>query len=103
MPDKVRGVSIEMKMRKFVKTMMFTDEGGGEVLFEANIGQLVALTLTDNTVLEVRGGNGTLRVNVDFVEIAGMVDGIRSGNASGSMLESASTSSKLTENKGGKT
>ncbi len=99
MPEEGRGVSVEMKQRKYVKTMMFTDEGGGDVLFEANLGQLIAIMLTDDSVLQVCGNFGTLRVDVALEEIAGIVDRSRSGNASGSKLGSASISSKSIEMK----
>jgi hypothetical protein len=99
MPEEGRGVSVEMKQRKYIKTMMLTDERSGESLFEANFGQLIELTLTDDSVLEMGSNNGTLRVDVTFEEIAAIVDRIRSGNASGSMLGSASNPSKSIEMK----
>ena len=91
MPVGGRGVSIEMKQRKHVKTMMFTDEAGGDVLFEGILGQLIELSMVDESVLEVRSTNGILRVDLTLEELEDMVSKIRSGGASRSGLGSVTS------------
>lgn len=92
MPGEGRGLSVEMKQRKHVKTMMFTDEVGGDVLFEGNLGQLIELSMVDESVLEVRGANGILRVDITLEELEDMVSKIRLGGASRSGLGSVISS-----------
>ncbi len=84
MLDEGRGVSIEMKQRRHVKTMMITDEAKGCVLFEGNLGKFAALSMVDDNVLEFRGVNGILRVDLSREEIARMLGRDCSGEASGS-------------------
>ena len=94
MPSGGRGVSIEMKQRQHVKTMMFSDEGLGEVLFEGNLGQLVDLSMVDDRVMEMRGLNGTLRVDLTLEELEAMASKTHSSRASGSKLGSVISSNK---------
>jgi len=91
-PTGDRGVSVEMNQRKHVKTMMFTAESGDDVLFEGNLGQLNELSMVDDRVLEVRGINGILRVDLALEELEELASKIRSGKASGSKLGSLRSS-----------
>ena len=93
-PDDERGVSIEMKQRNHVKTMMFTAETGGDVLFEGNLGHIIELSMLDNHVLEMRCLNGTLRVDLALEELETMTSKIRSSIASSSKLGSITSSNK---------
>jgi hypothetical protein len=83
-----RGVSVEMKQRNHVKAMILTTESGGGVLFEGNLGQIVELSMLDDSVLEMRCINGILRVDLALEELEDMALKIRSGRASGSALGS---------------
>jgi hypothetical protein len=67
-----------MKQRKHVKTIMVSDKGWENVLFEGNLGQLLELSMIDQNVLEVRGVNGVLRVDLTIEELGDMVLKIRS-------------------------
>jgi hypothetical protein len=86
-----RGVSIEMKRREHVKSMMFS-ESGYNILFEGNLGKIRDLSMEDNTVLELRGDNGILRVDLSIEELESLVSKVRSGGASGSKLGSVKSS-----------
>jgi hypothetical protein len=57
-----RGVSVEMKHQRHVKNMIVSEEERGCVLFEGNLGQLIETSMIDNSVLEVIGENGILRM-----------------------------------------
>lgn len=83
-----------MKQHQHVKTMTFSDEGQGEVLFEGNLGQLVDITMVDDSVLEMRGLNGTLRVDLTLEELEDMTSKIRISRASRSDLGSAKSTKK---------
>jgi hypothetical protein len=93
-PDGERGVSIEMKQRNHVKTMMFTAETGGDVLFEGNLGHIIELSMLDDHVLEMRCLNGILRVDLALEELEAMASKTHSSRASGSKLGSVTSSNK---------
>jgi hypothetical protein len=77
-----------MKQRKHVKTFMFSDEFFEDTLFEGNLGQLIELAMSDDKVLEIKGFNGVLRVDITLDELENMTSRIRSSEASGSKLGS---------------
>jgi hypothetical protein len=56
--------SVEMKSKKYVKSISISDEAQDRVLFEGNLGELVELTLVEGDVLEFVCVNGILRVTV---------------------------------------
>lgn len=82
-----RGVSVEMRQRKHVKTIILSDVSWENVLFEGNLGQLVELSMVDHSVLEVRGANGVLRVDLTLKELEELSSRIRSSEASSSKSE----------------
>ncbi len=63
--------------------MMFSDSGYN-VLFEGNLGKVLDLSMADHSVLEVRGENGVLRVDLTIDELDRLVSRVRSGEASSS-------------------
>ena len=54
---------MEMASKKYVKSLIVSEEVRGWVLFEANMSNLIELSSVDGRVLEVRGINGTLRAD----------------------------------------
>jgi hypothetical protein len=56
--------SIDLKSKKYVKSISISDEAQDRVLFEGNLGELVELTLVEGDVLEFVCVNGILRVTV---------------------------------------
>jgi len=56
--------SVEMKSKRYVKSISISDEARDRVLFEGNLGELVELSLVEGNVLEFVGVNGVLRVSV---------------------------------------
>ena len=73
-----RGLSVEMKQRKHVKNIMLSEEGRDHVLFEGNLGQLLELSMVDQRVLEVKGVNGVLRIDLALEELEEMISKLRS-------------------------
>jgi hypothetical protein len=69
---------VEMASKTYVKSLIVSDELTGRVLFDADIGNLIGLSLVDGIVLEVRGVNGTLRVDLWENEIEAMLKNMRS-------------------------
>jgi len=76
-----RGFSIEMESKRYVKNISISDEAHDRVLFEGNIGELEELSMVDETVLEIRGRNGLLRVDVTIGELDKMLSDLRSKDA----------------------
>jgi len=56
--------SIEMKSKRFVKNISISNEAHDLVLFEGNLGKLLSISLVEGDVLELKGINGVLRVNL---------------------------------------
>jgi hypothetical protein len=76
-----RGFSIEMESKRHVKNISISDEAHDRVLFEGNIGELEELSMVDERVLEVRGSNGLLRVDVTVGELDKIISDLRSKDA----------------------
>jgi len=56
--------SIEMKSKQYVKTIAVSNETHDRVLFEGNLGKPLGISLLEGDVLELKGMNGVLRVNL---------------------------------------
>ena len=65
--------SVEMKSKKHVKHISMSDERHERVLFEGSLGELEELSLTEGAVLEVRGSNGALRIDLSEGELRKML------------------------------
>lgn len=63
------GFSIEMKSKRHVKNISITDEQRNSVLFEGHLGELERLSMIEGLALEVRGTNGTLRIDLSEEEL----------------------------------
>lgn len=87
-PVEERGLSVEMKRREHVKSVMISEDGREKVLFEGNLGSLSELSIVDCKVLEIKGINGVLRVDISIEELEDLVSRIRSKSSSGSKLGS---------------
>ena len=59
-----RAFSVEMKSKRYVKSISISDEAHDRVLFEGNIGELLELSIAEGNILEFFGVNGVLRVAV---------------------------------------
>jgi hypothetical protein len=57
-------ISVEIKSKKYVKSISISDEAHDRVLFEGNLGELLDLSLIEYNILELVGVNGVLRVGV---------------------------------------
>jgi hypothetical protein len=63
------GFSIEMKSKRNVKNISITDSRRDNVLFEGYLGELKKLSMIEGLALEVRGTNGTLRIDLSKEEL----------------------------------
>lgn len=56
--------SIELKSKKYVKSISFADEAHEPVLLEGDLGLLQELGFVEGDILEFSGVNGILRIDV---------------------------------------
>jgi hypothetical protein len=56
--------SIELKSKKHVKTIALTNRVQNRILLEGSLGELEELTLIEGRVVELKGANGTLRLDI---------------------------------------
>ncbi len=71
---KERGFSVEMASKEHVRSLIVSDESQGKVLFEGNLGELQALEIVEEIVLQVKGTNGTLRIDLEEGELRKMLE-----------------------------
>jgi len=56
--------SVEIKSKDYIKQMSFNSKGQYPVLFECFLGDLENLSLVEDLVLEIKGENGILRIDL---------------------------------------
>jgi len=69
-----RGFSVEMDSKRYVKSISISNEAHERGLFEGDIGEILELAMVDGEVLEVKGANGTLRIDISEKELRTMLD-----------------------------
>jgi hypothetical protein len=61
--------SIELKSKEFLRNVMISNRTGETVLIEGFLGELEELSLVEDAMLELRGSNGVLRIDVKENEL----------------------------------
>jgi len=56
--------SIELKSKEFLRNVMISDRTGETVLIEGYLGELEEVDLVEGAMLELKGSNGVLRVDL---------------------------------------
>jgi hypothetical protein len=57
--------SVELESKNHVKNIIISDESFDRVFFEGDLGKLSELSIVESSSLEILGGNGILRIEVD--------------------------------------
>jgi hypothetical protein len=57
--------SVELKSKEFLRNLMISNRTGETVLLEGFLGELEEVSLVEGGLLEVRGSNGVLRMDVN--------------------------------------
>jgi hypothetical protein len=65
--------SIEMKSKKHVRHISLSNESHEHVLFEGSLGELEELSMVEGAVLEVKGVNGILRIDLSEDQLRKML------------------------------
>jgi hypothetical protein len=63
------GFSVELDKREHVKRFSILDDSGNRVLFEGFLGDLKEISLVEGLMLEVRGSNGIIRMELTEDEL----------------------------------
>jgi hypothetical protein len=67
--DKERVFSFELKSKRNLNNITLTNGSSDAVLVEGTIGELVQATFKEGLILEVKGKNGVLRIDLKEDEI----------------------------------
>ena len=67
--EKNRVFSIELQSKKHLKSISLTNGMADDVLLEGTMGELVQASFKEGVILEVKGKNGTLRIDLQENEI----------------------------------
>ena len=65
--------SVELKSKKYVTSVSLSDKGRAGILFEGGLGELEDIGISEDAILLIRGGNGTLRVDLTEGELRKML------------------------------
>jgi len=65
-----RGFTAEISSKQYVKNISISNEAHDRVLFEGIFGELVELYMVEDKVLEIKGTEGTLRIDITKQELA---------------------------------
>lgn len=65
-----RGFTAEISSKRYVKNVSISNEAHDRVLFEGVFGELQEVYMVDDRVLEIKGTEGTLRIDVTKQELA---------------------------------
>lgn len=72
-----RGFTAEISSKKYVKNISISNEAHDRVLFEGVIGELEELYMVEDKVLEIKGTEGTLRIDISREELARIFEDAR--------------------------
>lgn len=64
--------SVELKSKEFLKNVMISNRTGETVLVEGFLGELKEMSLIEGALLELRGSNGVLRIDLKEEEFKGL-------------------------------
>ena len=67
--EKEHAFSIEMKSKKYVRHISVSNKSHDRVLFEGFLGRLEEVSIIEGLVLEVKGVNGVLRIDLSEDEL----------------------------------
>ncbi len=65
--------SVDMNSKKHVRHISLSNESHERVLFEGVLGELKDLSMVEGVVLEIKGANGILRIDLSEEEIRKML------------------------------
>lgn len=73
--------SVEVGSKSHIKRMSFSTDSNDGVLLEGYLGELVGLSMIEGVILEVKGVNGVLRIDLSECDLRKMFTDLREGGA----------------------
>jgi len=67
--------SVELKSKEFLRNVMISNRTGETVLVEGFLGELKEMSLIEGALLELRGSNGVLRIDLKEEELDRLLKG----------------------------
>lgn len=61
--------SVELKSKEFLRNVMISNRKGEKVLIEGFLGELEEVSFVEGAMLELRGSNGVLRIDLKEEEL----------------------------------
>jgi hypothetical protein len=65
--------SVELNSKSHVKHISVSNKSHDRVLFEGSLGELADVSMIEGAVLEVKGTNGILRIDLTQDELTGII------------------------------
>jgi len=65
--------SVEIRSKEYVRHMSMSNVSHDRVLFEGYLGELIGLSMIEGAVLEIRGTNGVLRIDLSEDDLKRML------------------------------
>ena len=65
--------SIELKSKTYLKNIILTNAGTGNVVIEGFLGQLETLSFTEDIMFEIKGSKGNFRMDLSKQELKGLL------------------------------
>ena len=72
--------SVELKSKEYLKRVTMSNEAGDRVLIEGFLGKLEELNFVEDVMLEMKGVNGILRLDLRKEELRKLLQKGRCGN-----------------------
>ena len=73
-PEGGHGFSVELASKRSIKSISLSEDGREGVLMEGTIGQIEELEVLDGAVLQIKGSQGTIMVDLCEVKLRKLLD-----------------------------
>ena len=79
--------SIELKSKEYLKNIVISNRTGETVLVEGFLGELEELSFVEGAMLELRGSNGILRIDLKEDELAKLFNRLARGSTERKLMK----------------
>jgi hypothetical protein len=79
--------SIELKSKEYLKNIVISNRTGETVLVEGFLGELEELSFVEGAMLELRGSNGVLRIDLKEDELAKLFNRLARGSTERKLMK----------------
>jgi hypothetical protein len=69
--------SVELKSKEHIKLVTLANDSRNKVLIEGFLGELIELSFIEGIMLEIKGTNGTLRIDLRKEELRKLLRSLR--------------------------